>query len=80
MSVVWTLTCGFRLFGSALTNKFLKREGLDMLVRSHQCKLDGFDTCQNGKVDLVVLSCSKVVQVLTVFSASNYYTMGSNKV
>ena len=46
-------------FGSDITDQFLKRYNLTMLVRSHQVKQEGYEFTHDGKV-------------LTVFSASNY--------
>ncbi|CAH1719768.1 unnamed protein product [Chironomus riparius] len=53
-------------FGPETTNKFLSRHNLSTLVRSHECKSDGYEIVHNGNV-------------ITVFSASNYYEIGSNK-
>ena len=47
-------------FGPDVTENFLKMNKLDLLVRSHEMVLDGFEYSQNGKC-------------VTVFSASNYY-------
>lgn len=52
-------------FGPDVTNTFLKQHELDYLVRSHECKLDGFDYMHNQ-------------MVITIFSASSYYATGSN--
>ncbi|XP_059165621.1 serine/threonine-protein phosphatase with EF-hands 2-like [Physella acuta] len=53
-------------FGPDITNKVLRRHRLAMLIRSHQCKEEGYEYMHNGRV-------------LTVFSASNYYEDESNK-
>ncbi|CAL1540985.1 unnamed protein product [Lymnaea stagnalis] len=53
-------------FGPDITEKVLNRHSLKMLIRSHQCKEEGFEYTHNNKV-------------LTVFSASNYYEEDSNK-
>lgn len=51
-------------FGSDITQQFLKKYNLYMIIRSHQVKQDGYEYAHDGKV-------------LTVFSASNYCN-GSN--
>uniref|UniRef100_A0A1B0G8C3 Serine/threonine-protein phosphatase with EF-hands n=1 Tax=Glossina morsitans morsitans TaxID=37546 RepID=A0A1B0G8C3_GLOMM len=53
-------------FGPDITSHFLKKHNLQLLVRSHECKVDGYEFNHN---DLVV----------TIFSASSYYAIGSNR-
>lgn len=47
------------LFGADVTHGFLEENGLDLMVRSHECMDLGYEKMHNG-------------QVITVFSASNY--------
>jgi serine/threonine-protein phosphatase 5 len=55
-----------KTFGPDITEAFLKREGLDLLIRSHQMQMEGYLVQHNGKC-------------ITVFSAPNYVGRMGNK-
>jgi len=52
-------------WGPDVTEAWLDKHDLALIIRSHECMEHGFDLKHNGRV-------------LTIFSASNYYEDGSN--
>lgn len=37
-------------FGPDVTTRFLTRNKLRFIIRSHECKANGYELCHNGKV------------------------------
>eukprot|EP00485_Elphidium_margaritaceum_P010617 CAMPEP_0202694504 /NCGR_PEP_ID=MMETSP1385-20130828/8351_1 /ASSEMBLY_ACC=CAM_ASM_000861 /TAXON_ID=933848 /ORGANISM="Elphidium margaritaceum" /LENGTH=529 /DNA_ID=CAMNT_0049350367 /DNA_START=35 /DNA_END=1624 /DNA_ORIENTATION=- len=57
---------GGTMFGPDITEKFLKRNNLELIVRSHEVQEDGYKVLHNGKL-------------ITIFSAPNYVDQMGNK-
>ena len=54
------------LWGKDVSERFLARNNLEVIIRSHQCVAGGIETCHGGKV-------------FTLFSASRYCGTGENR-
>ena len=53
-------------FGKDITEKFLNDNNLELLIRSHEVKMEGYEIQHSGKT-------------ITIFSAPNYNDMTGNK-
>lgn len=47
-----TFRGGGSYFGSDVTERVLKKHGLQLLVRSHECKPDGYEFMHDNKVSV----------------------------
>lgn len=50
-------------FGPDVTKRFLERNKLRFIIRSHECKANGYELCHNGKV---IFYYSSYVQLPTL--------------
>jgi serine/threonine-protein phosphatase with EF-hand domain len=70
-------------WGPDVTEKILEKHKWSLIIRSHECKEQGFGYSHDKKVLFVLFSIIFIFifikQVLTIFSASNYYALGSNR-
>lgn len=61
-------------FGPETTNKFLQKHNLTTLVRSHECKHEGYEIVHNGNVSLMRnRSTGVLVTASTTFSSRDIH-------
>lgn len=44
-------------WGPNVTEDFLNKHNLQLIIRSHECKQDGYEFCHNRKVRAQMLKC-----------------------
>lgn len=52
---------GGSFFGPDITEAFLKKYDLSLIIRSHECKVDGYEFTHNNKVSRVLSPCSQKI-------------------
>ncbi|KAH8024821.1 hypothetical protein HPB51_001235 [Rhipicephalus microplus] len=57
---------GGSFFGPDVTQAFLRKHKLDWIIRSHECKPDGFEYTHNGKMDALDPFWSDVGDIIVV--------------
>ena len=53
-----TMRGGGVYFGPDITDQVLDRNNISLLVRSHECKDEGYEVTHNNKVVYHVMSCN----------------------